>query len=156
MRPPESGAFFSSSLMLAREQRDFRTTSTPGFTLIELMVVVAIIGILVAVAVPAYSHYQAKSVVASALADVSHGRVGFEQVVSDGGTVGSPADIGLTTATTHCVLSTTSTTIECTITNAAPGVSGTKVVWTRNAATGLWGCTSTAPKQYTSTACPGI
>ena len=56
-----------------------------GFTLIELMIVIAIIGILAAIAIPQFSSYRAKSFNSASLSDVRNLRTDLEAYYAEWG-----------------------------------------------------------------------
>ena len=64
-----------------------------GFTLIELMIVVAIIGVLAAVAIPAYKDSIARAQVAEAVTLASSGKTPLAEFLGDKGYWPSTADI---------------------------------------------------------------
>ncbi len=92
-----------------------RKKEEKGFTLIELMIVIAIIGILAAIAIPQFSAYRAKAFNAAALSDVHTARLSEEALFTDyqkyGGsslsTTGSSAGVKVTSAAKAYVATTT-------------------------------------------------
>ena len=69
-----------------------------GFTLIELMIVVAIIGILAAIAIPSYQDYTAKAQVSEAMTLTSGMKTPIAEYISDSGVL--PASISSITSST--------------------------------------------------------
>lgn len=76
-----------------------------GFTLIELMVVIAIVAILAMLALPAYQGYVARSQIAAGLAEITAGRTAFEEQISQGVTGFDLTQINMAEQTARCEMS---------------------------------------------------
>lgn len=138
-----------------------------GFTLIELMIVVAIIGILAAIAIPQYQTYVARSQVNRVMAEAGSIKTVVEDCLNNGRTVVGDAagecDPGATgstlvngaSQTTLAIpagtgvpqvagLNAATSTITATFGNSAAAVlAGQTLTWTRTNASGTWQCATT-------------
>jgi len=136
-----------------------------GFTLIELMIVVAIIGILAAIAIPQYQDYTARTQVTRVVSEISALKSAAEAAVLEGreivsGTAtGTQVDLGFSGSsllagtgkaqlTVGSGTSATPTIAGTMGGNAGASVTGAVVTLTR-ANTGSWSCRITAPAATT-------
>ena len=146
-------------------------TKQQGFTLIELMIVVAVIGVLSAIAIPQYQKYVAKAEVASVLTTMTGVKTNVEAFVVENGEfpggvdgrrpsdLGAPDNMPLGVFTFEDFKDDTG---KIKLTFKSEGVNALlkndSLVLTRATETGTWTCTSSniekalIPKGCTSTA----
>lgn len=147
-----------------------------GFTLIELMIVVAIIGILAAIAIPQYQIYIGKTQATRVINEIGQLRLTVEECIQTGRTViglgtndcdprasasnlivgGSqvgvvlPNNMGVAQISNPLVLATSITATVSTQVN--PRLAGKKIKWLRTSA-GSWSCSSNIEALYLPNSC---
>ena len=119
-----------------------------GFTLIELMIVVAIIGILAAVAIPAYQDYTIRAKVTEGLSLASAGKTAVSEYFSvNGGLPGTNAEAGMAPMEQISGNSVDSVEVKTkgliTVLFSAPTIKGTTITLNPKTSAGkiVWDCT---------------
>ncbi|MEZ8142579.1 pilin [Enterovibrio sp. FF113] len=120
-----------------------------GFSLIELMIVVTVIGVLSAIALPAYQKYALKSEAAAGLATLRSLQTNITTYVADTGSfpatdklseIGAAADMNKLGALSTAVEAQTITFTFSSNSSSIP--TDETLVMTMNTTTGLWSCLS--------------
>jgi type IV pilus assembly protein PilA len=127
-----------------------------GFTLIELMIVVAIIGILAAVAIPAYQDYIARSQVSEAVSLLGAAKTPVAGYISDKGVMPALTDAVTTTSGKYmasmavspaagtALTATSSITIQATMKSSGvnSAITGANVAMVSTDSAKTWNCTA--------------
>jgi type IV pilus assembly protein PilA len=126
--------------------------ATRGFTLIELMIVVAIAGILASVAIPAYMDYVTRSKLSEALVLVGPAKLAVDEATANGGHLSDfvAADSGYSfpRSTSYVVdISVADGTGVVTVVSSVPGAAGQIVFTPQESGPGgsgplVWQCSS--------------
>jgi len=128
-----------------------------GFTLIELMIVVAIIGILAAVALPAYQDYTVRAKVSEVMLAASSAKDTVAEAAQNGGAL--PASLDVQTQTSDYVsgVAYASGVITATATSKESKISGATITLTGtfSSSTGqvTWACSGTIDAKYRPSSC---
>ena len=133
-----------------------------GFTLIELMIVVAVIGVLAAIAIPQYQNYVAKSELGAGLATITSVRTNVEDYMvtngsfPDGSTSGqTEAELGVIDPNNGTItFDSTNGNILLTFdsTGNSPDINSAKIALNR-ATGGTWTCKATPAPELLPKSC---
>ena len=137
-----------------------------GFTLIELMIVVAIIGILAAIAIPQYQNYIAKSQVSRVMSETGSMKTAIETCMMDG-VAEADCNVGWTASNllgeielgeqdgleaTYDLDANTATITATFGGSAASAIRGGELEWARSDE-GVWSCTTTVESKFAPAGC---
>lgn len=125
-----------------------------GFTLIELMIVVALIGVLASIALLQYQNFVIKSQLTSAISELNGARPQYELIMNEGSasnnSVYTVDNMFFSTSSQFCTYAVfmptsgvASPALECKLTRVASAIKGESVFLNRDV-NGKWNCSTSA------------
>ena len=129
-----------------------------GLTLIEMMTVIAIAGIVAAIAIPAWLDHASREKFSAALAEITPGKMGVDDALKGNKTPvltavtsNSELFVGVQEVNANSTVTLTggaAARLVARIVGGAKSVEGQTITLTRDQASGKWACTTTVEQKY--------